>query len=132
MINYKELPEILLDNGFKEVKNRYTESESKYKKAFRYGTKYEFLIDEPNIRYLEGPIGKGAWINEISEDQLKGIFVFLKLSFSQKKNLIATDIYRRYLKIIEDNSRFEGNEELLYLFEKKIVKLFETLDLRIR
>lgn len=132
MIKYYELPEILLDNGFKEVKNRYTESEAKFKKAFRFGNKYEFVIDEPNIRYFEGPIGKGAWIDEISEDQLKGIFVFLKLSFSQKKNLIATDIYRRYLKIIEDNSRFEGNEKLLYLFEKKIVELFETIDLKSR
>jgi len=128
MTNYEELPAILLDNGFKKLKNRY--EKTSVKKAFRYGYKYEILIDPPYIRLMQGPQRKGEWIQSLNLHEVIGIFVYLQLNENQKEKIKPESIASRYEDIILRSSIDPVYEKGLEPFEKKIVELFESFDLK--
>jgi hypothetical protein len=128
MINYDVLPKILLNNGFKEAKDRY--KELSIKMAFLYGYKYEIVIDPPYIRLMQGPHKKGEWIQKVGIDELIGIFVYLKMDENQKEKINVVNIASWYNDVIMKNSINPEYIKGLEPFEKKIIKLFETFELK--
>jgi len=128
MTNYEDLPSILLDNGFKELKNRY--EKSSVKKAFRYGYNYEILIDPPRIRLMKRSQRKCEWNQPLNLHEVIGIFVYLQLNEKQKEKIKPENIASRYDDIMIRIAMDPGYEKGLEPIEKKIVEMFESFDLK--
>ena len=127
-IFFDDIPEYLLLNGFKEIKTRYP-NES-VKKAFRYGYKYEILIDPPYLRLMAGSQRKGEWVKSIKIHEFIGILVYLKLSEKQKEKVNVVNVSNMYSEAIIRNSFEKNFIDSLFPFEKKIINLYESFELK--
>lgn len=124
MINYAELPEILLDNGFKEIKEYC--SESKVKTTFKHG-KHNIVIFDGNADYFETGWSKKSHI-KFARSHLIGVLVHINIKSDNKKYFNASEITGRYNIAIEEKN--DGTN--LYTYQKELIPLYESFEFKTR
>ncbi len=131
MTNIDDLPAFFLSHGFREIKDQYEDLESGNKKVFRYGTRYKFWIDLPNMKYFNYRKFICEWHGQISDDELAGIIAYLNLGSRDRAMIGITGVHTLENDKLSEIASYPEEKHVIRAHEKRIIQKFKKVQIEL-